>query len=752
MVMRIGGLASGMDIDELVEKLMTAERTPLNKLEQQKQTYEWQRDAYRGVNTKLKTLDTYISDNLILKKINTKTASSSNSNLVTATASSSASGSVSIEGVSQLASSARAVGQQINATETTKLSTLIGGGTQSISLKGINADGSMPAEATKIEITEGMTVSQFVSKINASNVGVTAVFENGRFSFTAKNSGDNKVGDEIEVTDGQDVLSNLGFYKDASGAPTSTFQTTEGKNAVFKVNGIATERASNTFTLNGYNISLKSTFNEGTTHNANSSATAQTLANATTNINNLLTTLSGSYNVDLTTYSTIADKVEAVKNEISAKVTEHQTALDAANATLTASLNQFYEDDEVKALGDDAKAFLHSLTKEQRDELAKKNLDELDVDQQDWTQDQKDQFTANKDALKDLSAASITNTVGKVYNNLSAEAKAYIADNTDFSNVSTSELNDEEKAIITSFGNEFKTIANQTADVDAAKATLNSAKSEANELVQTTNAYNKAVNANNTIGTAPVTTVSSAPIELTSTSNIDETVNKIKDFVNTYNTFIKELSDQTKESKYRDYQPLTAEQKKEMDEDEIKLWEEKAKSGLLRNDSIVRNGLSNMRSLIYQSNPSIEDTRFNTLFNIGITTSKNYNDGGTLEIDETKLRKALEENPDAVEQLLKNTSGKKDDVIDGETVDTRGFLEKLRASMKSLETNIEKRAGRSTMTNAQFTIGKNLISAETRIKTWQDKLENIESRYWKQFTAMETAINKANSQSSLFMG
>ena len=38
MVMRVGGLASGMDIDALVEKLMSAEKIPLNKLQQKKQT------------------------------------------------------------------------------------------------------------------------------------------------------------------------------------------------------------------------------------------------------------------------------------------------------------------------------------------------------------------------------------------------------------------------------------------------------------------------------------------------------------------------------------------------------------------------------------------------------------------------------------------------------------------------------------------------------------------------------------------
>ena len=118
MVMRVGGLASGMDIDALVEKLMSAERVPLNKLQQKKQTYEWQRDAYRGVNTKLKTFDTYVADNLVLKTLNSKTATVSNSNLVSATATGKASGTLSIEGVSHLAKAARAVGDVIKIPDT----------------------------------------------------------------------------------------------------------------------------------------------------------------------------------------------------------------------------------------------------------------------------------------------------------------------------------------------------------------------------------------------------------------------------------------------------------------------------------------------------------------------------------------------------------------------------------------------------------------------------------------------------------
>ncbi|MFP3427583.1 flagellar filament capping protein FliD, partial [Pseudoalteromonas sp. SIMBA_162] len=61
---------------------------------------------------------------------------------------------------------------------------------------------------------------------------------------------------------------------------------------------------------------------------------------------------------------------------------------------------------------------------------------------------------------------------------------------------------------------------------------------------------------------------------------------------------------------------------------------------------------------------------------------------------------------------------------------------------------IEERAGRSTMTETQYTLGKYLKDVNNRIETWQDKLVDIETRYWKQFSAMEMMINKANQQST----
>jgi len=828
MVNRIGGLASGMDIDALVKKLMNAERAPLNKLYQKKQTYEWQRDAYRGVNTKLKTFDTYISDNLVLKSLISKTAASSNSNLVSATATGSAAGILSIEGVSQLATAARKVGDQVNAVGTTKISDFASTGT--IEFKAIQTNGKLASEATKIEITSDMTVDQFISKVNSSNAGISAVFENGRFSFTAKNTGDVKGDDEIKVVGGLDIFNKLGF------ADPNKVQNTEGKNAIFTVNGIATERTTNTFTISGYNVTLKDTFNGLQTIADKYKAAVEELKNATTNLANKqanLITKQNAYGAsDINSYT--ANHETAYKNafgntlSLSQQVQYNKLGNNAWRNLSTDEINYIKNQSSAQgikdnldgsSLSDESKAKLKDLSNDVLDVLfsnkdqltdfkAQAEYEKYGVKLKDFDQnaidalkrfsynssdsiekihkdiDDNPEFTKEvKDALKSLSKDDLTNLIATDSATLKTYQEKAQAD--DFKQKysqlgdalikelqegtkKVEDLTEKQKEIWNSLSPEkkgqFYDLADQNIKRSEYLTAVAEEKAAQTRLTEATNTE-KAATADATAAgilkddgsggkVVDEDKVNAAPqaqaVTMTSTTDVDDIMAKIKEFVTTYNGFIKDLNDQTKETKYRDYTPLTSEQREEMSESEIKLWEEKAKSGLLRGDTLIREGLAGMRSLVYQSNPGI-DSKYNSLFSIGITTSKNYNDGGTLEIDEAKLRKVLEEDPDAVEKLFKNSEGKKEDVVDGKTVDTRGYLDKLRESMKTFEITIEKKAGRSTMTDAQYAIGKNLVDTESRISTWKRKLEDIEARYWKQFTAMEQAINKANQQSSMFM-
>jgi flagellar hook-associated protein 2 len=85
-------------------------------------------------------------------------------------------------------------------------------------------------------------------------------------------------------------------------------------------------------------------------------------------------------------------------------------------------------------------------------------------------------------------------------------------------------------------------------------------------------------------------------VTFSSTADVDAILDTITQFVNKYNEVIKKVQDKTGEAKYRSFTPLTSEQKKAMTEDEVKLWEEKAKSGTLKSDSTLKSLLTTMRS------------------------------------------------------------------------------------------------------------------------------------------------------------
>lgn len=680
--MRIGGLASGMDIDQIVGDLMKAQRIPLDKLLQKKTTFEWQRDSYRSINTKLKTFDTYLFDNFMLSSnFNKKSVESSNSNLVSATATGSASSNLSIEGVSQLATAARQIGNSIATSSggtvngTTKMSELTGITVDtSISLKAIQTDGTLAKEATKIEIKATDTIEQVVKKINDSNAGVSALFENGRLSVTAKNTGDVKGEAEVQVADGENVFKALGMVDTKNLA-------TGGTNAVFQVNGISTERSSNTFIISGYNVTLQSTFN---------------------------------------VKSTLEGQVAALK-----KASE-QAAVDVTNAESTKKvavdnlpIAQKKYDDEYALLSAGAKTFYDGSVKNSSNlKNVLTNIDETKL---------KD-FASSGTTDADIDAiTSLNDDEKKLLKSLSVEEREALknVNPNDFSSLKKTALADTQLEIakleVTRTTNDLAT--KQQRSVQLAKE-----YSDMEKLNQTTN---------------PDTTVSS--VQLKANSDIDSMVDKVKEFVTKYNELISGMNDSLKEKKYRDFPPLTDEQRKDMSETEQKLWDEKAKSGLLRSDSIVSGGLSDMRNAIY-GQVGIDKNVIDTLAEMGITTSSNYSDGGKLIINDDKLKKALTENPDQVVKTLTN-SGEKTT-----SEDTRGIVQRLRESMKEFTTKIETKAGKASSTDQQYTIGKSLIDTNTRISNFQRRLEDMETRYWKQFTAMETAINKANSQSSYLSG
>ncbi len=255
-------------------------------------------------------------------------------------------------------------------------------------------------------------------------------------------------------------------------------------------------------------------------------------------------------------------------------------------------------------------------------------------------------------------------------------------------------------------------------------------------------------------------------------NDIDGAVEKIKAFVEAYNTAVVHMNTELTERRYnaRDkyggsYAPLTAEQKKEMSEDEIKAWEEKAKSGMLRGDSILFSAYSNTRMAATDvvkrqtmpgGNGLSIDNPYTSLASIGITTTsfnKNSVEGAKLELDESKLREALTAAPDKVAELFtleqEVLDNEGEPILDwnGNPLYDKGIAMRLYDVVNENITAISNKAGVDTSYVDTSLMAKEIGRVDEQIKNFEERMQAMSERYWKQFTRMEKLISAYTSQS-----
>lgn len=233
--------------------------------------------------------------------------------------------------------------------------------------------------------------------------------------------------------------------------------------------------------------------------------------------------------------------------------------------------------------------------------------------------------------------------------------------------------------------------------------------------------------------------------------DVDAILNTVKSFVNDYNTLIAQVNKKLDEQRYLKYSPLTDDEKENMKESEIELWQTKARSGLLHNDSTLSTLLSSLR-MTSTAPVDTGNSAITSINSIGITTGQ-WSDKGKLVIqDEAKLKAAIEADPDAVMKLFTAMDTNK-----APNSTTSGIFTKMSESVLTGLKSLSSKAGTSlssTDTNGSFmnssTIGNQLRDLDTRIARMNTLLTNKENQYYKQFTAMESAMNKYQSQSSSF--
>jgi flagellar hook-associated protein 2 len=131
---------------------------------------------------------------------------------------------------------------------------------------------------------------------------------------------------------------------------------------------------------------------------------------------------------------------------------------------------------------------------------------------------------------------------------------------------------------------------------------------------------------------------------------------------------------------------------------------------------------------------TVDDLEISNIFDLGMKTGS-YRENGKIYIDEEKLREAIENNPEGVMKLFNNDS-------EGNLGIARQLQNELDKTMKS----ISERAGSSTNLYDQSTIGKTLKNIDDQIFRMEERLARMEDRYWKQFTAMEQALQAMYQQ------
>lgn len=239
-------------------------------------------------------------------------------------------------------------------------------------------------------------------------------------------------------------------------------------------------------------------------------------------------------------------------------------------------------------------------------------------------------------------------------------------------------------------------------------------------------------------------------ISVVGKTDVKETKDMLVNFVNDYNTLIEKLNSLTMTKNDKSYAPLTADQKKEMSESEIKLWNERVEKGQLYKDTnltrIINSMKTTMRSVMEGTGLSLET--------IGIEPVKDYSGtkNGTFSINEDKLTEALENNMDEVMRLFtaNPADANKNDITYNSKV---GIAHQLKSILydefKSSSSTLSKKVGiEGTSTFSNNELSRSISNYERKIKDLEKDISKREQTLYSKYATLETMMNKLNSQQS----
>lgn len=239
-----------------------------------------------------------------------------------------------------------------------------------------------------------------------------------------------------------------------------------------------------------------------------------------------------------------------------------------------------------------------------------------------------------------------------------------------------------------------------------------------------------------------VYTATSDAVKFTTTTDSEKIVDTVKAMIEDYNEMVEAVKKSYSTKPLRDssgktYRPLTEADRADMSENAIENYEKKAKTGLLYADQDLSSMCTQLVNAITEHVIDLES--------IGITTA--YNEGlTTLKLDENKMKAALEEDPNAVSDVLAGT--------DGFMSDVHTVTKRYGATIGADKGILVQKAGseRASSTVNLNALQKIMDEHQEQIEKWQEKLTDKIDYYSSMFSRLETMIANMNSQSSALAG
>lgn len=707
MPIRMTGLTSGLDTESIVNQLMSAQRTKQTKVENKKQKLEWKQEIWKGLNTKIYG---FYKDSLSKMKYSsnysTKKASVSDSTKLTATASTKAAAGSYKVSVNSIASAQYVTSGKLSykdssgntntATTSTKLSDL--GMSSGTVLKLEVGD-----KSSALEVKDDTTIKDFVNF--CSNAGLNATFDEKqqRFFLSSKDSGEEN-----------------------SFSLSANTYSSEGDTAITELNdavGLANLKSSQ---KTKYNSIVYGSIASGTQISDDDKETLKSIAVSSADADAKSKAIEF-YRASLNkTYDISDEEKEKIKKKYDSDLT--LSGDDRTKAIADAIEKRKQSDIEEKLKTDEYKTKIsEAVTKGITAEEVRKAG--LAVNDDSGVEDPASisKYTFEKtETRKENAENAIESAVGK------------------FNTAIESGITSDNGSGLLKLGLSNFDGATSYKEGDLASNMVLS-KAADTEIV-----YNGAtLTSNNTsIEVAGVTlnllgtTAAGESVNVTVSNDTSAVYDTIKEFITEYNSILKTMNTYYDAASASSYEVLTDEQKEAMSDDEVDKWNTKIKDSLLRRDSTLSSLISVMKTDMMGSYKASNGKTY-SLANLGISTSsKNYNEGGLLHIkgdedddefaDSTNtLMKMLEEDPDTVKEVLSGLAS-------------------------NLYDSLNKKMSTSTMSSAlTFYNDKEMASQlsdyKKEISNWESKLSDMEEKYYSQFSAMETALAKLQSQQNTLL-